>query len=76
MQAVRGPGRAETWEEVRSAVANCTKHWTEHAVAQCAECGQPWCAQCLVPPVREKDPLRCIPCALVLAGVRTRRRVK
>ena len=57
-------------------VANCTKHWTEHAVAQCAECGQHWCAQCLVPPVRDKDPLRCIPCSLVLAGVRTRRRVE
>jgi len=57
-------------------VANCTKHWTEYAVAQCAECGQHWCAQCLVPPVRDKDPLRCIPCSLVLAGVRTRRRVR
>lgn len=57
-------------------MANCTKHWTEHAVAECNECGQTWCAQCLVPPVRDKDPLRCIPCSLVLAGVRTRRRVR
>ncbi|HXY93639.1 MAG TPA: hypothetical protein VEP49_14250 [Acidimicrobiia bacterium] len=57
-------------------VANCTKHWTEHAVAQCEECGQPWCAQCLVPPPRDNGPLRCIPCSLVIAGVRARRRVR
>jgi hypothetical protein len=57
-------------------VTNCTKHWTEHAVAGCDECGQPWCAQCLVPPTKESGPLRCIPCSLVIAGVRTRRRVR
>ena len=34
----------------RAGVMNCTKHWTEHAVAECDECGQPWCAVCLVPP--------------------------
>ena len=50
---------------------NCTKHWTEHAVAQCDECGQDWCAVCLVPPPKDGGPLRCIPCSLVIAGVRT-----
>jgi hypothetical protein len=55
---------------------NCSKHWSDHAVAECAECGHHWCAQCLVPPVRDRDPLRCIPCSLVLAGVRSRRRVR
>jgi hypothetical protein len=57
-------------------VANCTKHWNEHAVAHCDECGQPWCAVCLVPPPKDGGPLRCIPCSLVIAGVRTRRRVR
>ncbi len=55
---------------------NCTKHWNEHAVAQCDACGQPWCAVCLVPPPKDGGPLRCIPCSLVIAGVRTRRRVR
>ena len=27
-------------------MVNCTKHWTEHAVAQCEACGQHWCAVC------------------------------
>jgi hypothetical protein len=57
-------------------MANCAKHWADHAVAECAVCHQPWCAQCLVPPVREHGPLRCIPCSLVIAGVRARRRVR
>jgi hypothetical protein len=57
-------------------VTNCTKHWTEHAVARCDECGQPWCAVCLVPPVKEGGPLRCIACSLVIAGVRAKRRVR
>ena len=55
---------------------NCTKHWSEHAVARCDECGQAWCAVCLVPPVKEGAPLRCIACSLVIAGVRAKRRVR
>ena len=54
----------------RSGVMNCTKHWSEHAVAACEECGQDWCAVCLVPPPKDGGPLRCIPCSLVIAGVR------
>ena len=50
---------------------NCTKHWNEHAVAQCDACGQAWYAVCLVPPPKDGGPLRCIPCSLVIAGVRT-----
>jgi hypothetical protein len=55
-------------------VANCAKHWTELAVAECEECHERWCVQCLVPPPRESGPLRCIQCSLVAAGIRTRRR--
>ncbi|HEY3669921.1 MAG TPA: hypothetical protein VGN51_03225 [Acidimicrobiia bacterium] len=55
---------------------NCTKHWNEHAVAQCDACGQHWCAVCLVPPPKDGGALRCIPCSLVIGGVRTRRRVR
>src|SRR5262249_19781586 len=69
-------GTGARGEEETAGVANCTKHWTEHAVAQCEEGGQPWCAQCLVPPPRVNGPLRCIPCSLVIAGVRARRRVR
>jgi hypothetical protein len=57
-------------------VANCAKHWTEHAVAQCESCREHWCIQCLVPPPRDGAPLRCIECSLILAGVRTRRRLR
>ena len=48
---------------------NCTKHWTEHAVAECEACGQPWCAVCLVPPP-ERRCGRCgaSRCSLVIAG--------
>ena len=55
---------------------NCTKHWNEHAVAPCFEGGQSWCAVYLVAPPKEGGPLRCIPCSFVIAGVRTRRRVR
>lgn len=57
-------------------MANCAKHWADHAVAECSECHRQWCAQCLVPPVRDRDPLRCIECSLVFAGVRARRRAR
>jgi hypothetical protein len=48
----------------------CAKHLAERAVARCDDCGDVWCAECLVPPNRKRQPTRCIECALVAAGVR------
>ena len=53
-------------------LGTCTKHYAERAVAQCHDCGQFWCGDCLVPPVSKRQPLRCVDCALVAAGVRAR----
>jgi hypothetical protein len=48
----------------------CAKHFTERAVDRCADCGELFCAGCLVPPTRKRMPVRCVGCALVAAGVR------
>jgi hypothetical protein len=48
----------------------CAKHFTERAVDRCPDCGDLYCAQCLVPPTRRRMPVRCIDCALIAAGVR------
>jgi hypothetical protein len=48
----------------------CAKHWTERAVAQCRDCHEFFCADCLVPPLKKSQPLRCIECALIAAGIR------
>ncbi len=48
----------------------CAKHFAARAVGKCDDCGELWCSQCLVPTSRKKQPTRCIPCALVAAGVR------
>jgi hypothetical protein len=48
----------------------CAKHFGERAVARCDDCGELWCADCLVPPSNKRKPTRCIDCALVAAGVR------
>lgn len=53
-------------------LGTCTKHYAERAVAQCQDCDRFWCADCLVPPVAKRQPLRCVDCALVAAGVRAR----
>ena len=53
-----------------SYVAACAKHFTERAVGRCDDCSEFFCAPCLVPPVRRRQPTRCIDCALVAAGVR------
>ena len=53
-------------------LGTCTKHYAERAVAQCLDCGDVWCADCLVPPVSKRQPLRCVECALVAAGVRAK----
>ncbi len=73
----RGPALdCATAEGDRAAVDSCTKHWNERALEHCDDCGEPWCAMCLVPPLRKGMPLRCVPCSLVAAGVRTKRRVR
>ena len=48
----------------------CAKHFTERAVDRCADCGELYCRECLVPPTRKRMPVRCVDCALVAAGVR------
>jgi hypothetical protein len=50
----------------------CAKHWNERAVGRCGECGEGFCGECLVPPVRKRQPTRCIECALIAAGIRVR----
>ncbi len=49
----------------------CVKHYYERAIDTCHDCGQVFCANCLVPRPKHNKPLRCIDCALVVAGVRT-----
>lgn len=51
-------------------VGACAKHVTERATARCDDCGVLWCGDCIVPPVRKRQPTRCIGCALIAAGVR------
>jgi hypothetical protein len=63
-------GRHEHHEEGAALTTTCAKHWTERAVAQCHDCREFWCADCLVPPLKKSQPLRCIECALIAAGVR------
>lgn len=48
----------------------CAKHFAARAVGKCEDCGELWCSQCLVPTTRKRQPIRCIDCALVAAGVR------
>ena len=48
----------------------CSKHFAERAVVRCDDCGELWCAECVAPAVRKRQPTRCIACALVAAGVR------
>ena len=52
--------------------STCAKHWTDRAEGRCEDCGEAYCGECLVPPVRRGQPLRCIECTLVAAGVKTR----
>jgi hypothetical protein len=53
-------------------IGTCAKHVTERAVGRCDDCRELWCSDCLVPPARKRQPTRCIDCALIAAGVRTR----
>jgi hypothetical protein len=53
-------------------VGTCAKHWSERATARCEDCGELRCADRLVPPTGKRQPTRCIDCALIAAGIRTR----
>lgn len=57
-------------EEQGGHLGACAKHFGAHASARCEDCGGLWCAECLVPKTRKRQPVRCIECALVAAGVR------
>lgn len=59
-------------EPTAGLVGTCAKHWNERATGRCDDCGELWCADCLVPPTRKRQPTRCIDCALVAAGIRAR----
>ncbi len=42
------------------------------ATFTCDDCGEHWCNECLVPPIRKRAPTRCIYCALIAGGVKMR----
>lgn len=48
----------------------CAKHFASRAVFKCDDCGEVWCEECMVPKKKKRQPMRCIDCALVAAGVR------
>jgi hypothetical protein len=58
-------------DQPRVDVGACAKHFTERATGRCDDCGHLWCDDCLVPPIRRRQPVRCVGCALIAAGVRT-----
>lgn len=51
-------------------LGTCAKHFAERAVGHCEDCDDVFCEDCLVPPLTKRQPLRCVECALVAAGVR------
>ena len=50
----------------------CANHFASRATGRCDDCNDLFCKDCLVPPVRKRQPTRCIDCALVAAGVRAK----
>ena len=51
-------------------MGTCARHLAERAVAACDDCQGVFCKDCIVPPLRKRQPIRCVDCALVAAGVR------
>src|SRR4051794_18716505 len=49
---------------------HCVKHNFEAASGACRQCGDLFCADCLVYTNGPSKPPHCVPCALVAAGVR------
>jgi hypothetical protein len=58
-------------EQQDAQLGACSKHFAERAVARCDDCGEIFCAVCMAPKVRKRQPVRCIECALIAGGVRT-----
>ena len=56
-------------------MAVCAKHPFESATARCSACEAEFCPECLIYPFGEKKPPLCVPCALVVGGVRRRGRL-
>ena len=54
-----------------ASAGTCARHGVERAAQRGVDCGEDWCADRLLPPVRKRQPLRCFESALVAAGVRT-----
>ena len=52
---------------------NCHRHAWEIADASCQECGLGFCESCLVHSGGAHGTIRCVPCALSVAGVRRSR---
>ena len=48
----------------------CERHSFDHAAGTCARCSANFCTVCLVFPFGPRKAPYCIPCALVVAGVR------
>ena len=65
-----GARRSSAPEPAEEPLGACVKHLTERAAGRCEDCGEQWCKACLVPPTRKRQPVRCVECALVAAGVR------
>ena len=51
-------------------LGTCAKHFSERAIGHCDDCKDVFCKDCIVPPLRKRQPTRCVDCALVAAGVR------
>lgn len=52
-------------------MASCEKHPFEESAGMCARCAYTYCRNCLVHSRGASKPPHCIPCALVLSGVKT-----
>jgi hypothetical protein len=52
-------------------MSSCTKHPFDAVAGMCGRCAYEFCRECLVFTHGPAKPPHCIPCALVLAGVKT-----
>lgn len=64
------PSNGEGGARAEGYLGSCAKHWSERAIDRCEDCGELWCADCLVPTTGRRQRTRCIDCALIAAGVR------
>ena len=57
-------------------MAICANNPLDTATARCNECGADFCSDCVIYPFGEKKPPLCVPCALVVGGIRRRGAVR